>query len=36
MLAHRVRSGVRKQNITHQLDRGRTIEVKKVRSREGL
>lgn len=36
MLAHRVRSGVRKQNITDQLDRGRTIEVKKVRSREGL
>lgn len=36
MLAHRVRPGVRKQNIARQLDRGRTIEVRKVHSREGI
>ncbi|AMW35242.1 NADH-quinone oxidoreductase subunit J [Haematospirillum jordaniae] len=36
MLTHRVRPGVRKQNITRQLDRGRTVELKKVPTRGGI
>ncbi|NKD54338.1 MULTISPECIES: NADH-quinone oxidoreductase subunit J [unclassified Haematospirillum] len=36
MLTHRVRPGVRKQHITRQLDRGRTVELKKVPTRGGI
>ncbi|WP_019643603.1 NADH-quinone oxidoreductase subunit J [Novispirillum itersonii] len=36
MLTHRTRPGVHKQNITAQLDRGRTVELKKVSTRGGI
>lgn len=36
MLSHRVRPGVRKQKIADQLDRGRTVHLKKVTTRGGI
>lgn len=36
MLTHRARAGVRKQNIGKQLERGRTVELKKVPTRGGI
>ena len=36
MLTHRRREGVRRQKVSEQLDRGRTVEIRKVTSRGGI
>jgi NADH-quinone oxidoreductase subunit J len=36
MLTHRRREGVQRQKVSEQLDRGRTVEIRKVTSRGGI